>query len=893
MDRSVEAPTSTIPAGLAEATADRYRIERELGRGGMATVYLARDLRHHRQVAVKVLRPELAASLGAERFLREIETTAGLRHPQILPLYDSGAAGGFLYYVMPFIEGESLRDRMRRETQLPLDDAIRITREVAAALDYAHGRGVIHRDIKPENVLLDGGHAVVADFGIARAVSTSGAVSFSGSGKLTEPGMALGTVHYMSPEQAAGQDDVDPRSDVYALSCVLYEMLAGRTPFIGPTAASVARQHVAAVPPPVTEFRESVPAPVSAALSRGLAKNPADRFASPADFMDALDTKTDGTQMSPPVRRRVLLLVLLPILTLAGVIGAAVLMHRGGTRADRPLGPVTLRQVTFSPAIEEYPALSPNGRRLAFSRDVAGHRQLFVRELPDGPERQLTRGDYDNIQAFWTPDQRALVFVRAAQPLARLQPVDVFAQFDGGDIWRKDIENGAEERLVEDGYNPAVAPDGRHIAFDASRSGTRRIWIADDRGRNAQQISLDSSEAVSHVVPRWSPDGKRIVFQEIEHTRFDIRVMDVATRASVAVTADQFQDVNPVWARSGRAIYYSSYRAGGMNIWRVSVAASGRPLGPPAQVTTGAGQDVQLSKPAADGRLAFTVLQLNSDLWRLPMTPSSGRARGVPVPVVATTREDSRGAWSPDGRFIAFNSDRTGDMNIWLHSLADGTERQLTHGPGGDYQPRWSPDGRHLVFFSARGGNADVWIVAVDDGRLAQLTKTPWLDINPTLSPDGRHIAFQSDRQGRMELWMMNADGTGQRQLSTAGATGHFELWSADGQSVFFHSTAGGMPTVRFTLADGGVTPLDVRGGNHMSFSPNRTIIADLLAHRQLWVSPLGGAPQPIFAFADPDIRIDYPVWSPDGRWILFDRLKPAGGDIWMVEPATARETSP
>ncbi|MBA3659807.1 MAG: serine/threonine protein kinase, partial [Gemmatimonadales bacterium] len=237
MDRSVEAPTSTIPAGLAEATADRYRIERELGRGGMATVYLARDLRHHRQVAVKVLRPELAASLGAERFLREIETTAGLRHPQILPLYDSGAAGGFLYYVMPFIEGESLRDRMRRETQLPLDDAIRITREVAAALDYAHGRGVIHRDIKPENVLLDGGHAVVADFGIARAVSTSGAVSFSGSGKLTEPGMALGTVHYMSPEQAAGQDDVDPRSDVYALSCVLYEMLAGRTPFIGPTAA--------------------------------------------------------------------------------------------------------------------------------------------------------------------------------------------------------------------------------------------------------------------------------------------------------------------------------------------------------------------------------------------------------------------------------------------------------------------------------------------------------------------------------------------------------------------------------------------------------------------------------------------------------------------------------
>ena len=871
-----------IPAGLAAATADRYRLERELGQGGMATVYLAEDLRHHRPVAVKVLRPELAATLGAERFLREIETTASLRHPHILPLYDSGAAAGYLYYVMPFVEGESLRDRLRREKQLPLDDALRIAREVADALEYAHGRGVIHRDIKPENILLERGHAVVADFGIARAVSTAGGE------RLTQTGMAVGTVPYMSPEQASGGEELDGRSDLYALGCVLYEMLAGRPPFTGPTAESVARQHLLATPAPITQLRQAVPARVSAALERALAKAPADRFATPAALIAALETPIES-RTPPPTGRRVPRLVPAALITLAVLAGGAALVWfrtRPAPR-DRGLVPVTLRQVTVSQAVEEYPALSADGRQLVFSRDVAGRRQLFLRELPDGPERQLTQGEYDNIQASWTPDQRAVLFVRARQPLVRLQPGDVFGEFVGGDIWRRELENGLEERLVEDAYDPAVAPDGRRIAFDAPRSGTRRIWIADERGRNAQQVSLDSSEAVSHVAPRWSPDGNRIVYQEIEHTRFDIRVVDVATRAGTAVTDDDFQDVNPVWDGSGRAIYFSSYRAGGMNVWRVPVAGNGTPTGPPAQITTGAGQDVQLSVPSADGRLAFTVLQLNADLWRLPVDPASGRPRGAPEPVVATTREDSRGAWSPDGRLVAFNSDRAGGMNIWIRSLADGTDRQITRGAGGDYQPDWSPDGRRLAFFSARRGNADIWVVEPADGRLTQLTTSPWLDINPSFSPDGGRIAFQSDRQGRMEVWVMNADGTDQRPLSTVGATGHFEAWTADGESLLFHPTSGGMSAARLTVADGGLAPLAVRGGNHVSFAPGDALIADVIGHRQVWVSPLGaGAPYQVFAFEDPDIRIDYPVWSPDGQWLLFDRLKPEGGDIWLIEQA-------
>ena len=256
----------------------------------MANVYLAEDLKHHRRVAVKVLRPELAASLGAERFLREIQTTANLRHPHILPLYDSGdvadpddASGRrFLYYVMPLVEGETLRDRITRERQLPIDDALRIACEVSDALSYAHARGIIHRDIKPENIFIESGHAVVSDFGIARAIRSAGGESLTGTG------LSVGTPAYMSPEQISGDQDLDGRSDLYSLGCVLYEMLGGQPPFTGPTVESIARQHLIAQPAPVTNLRPSVPAPVLSALDRALAKNPADRFNPVAQFADAL-----------------------------------------------------------------------------------------------------------------------------------------------------------------------------------------------------------------------------------------------------------------------------------------------------------------------------------------------------------------------------------------------------------------------------------------------------------------------------------------------------------------------------------------------------------------------------------------------------------------------------
>ncbi len=392
---------------LRSALADRYRLERELGQGGMATVYLAEDLKHRRRVAVKVLKPELGAALGAERFLREIEVAAGLRHPHILPLYDSGeavtkAAGleargsGLLYYVMPYVEGETLRSRLNRERQLPVDEALRIAREVADALAYAHAHGVVHRDIKPENILLESGHAVVADFGIAKAVASAGEAT-----TLTATGMSLGTPSYMSPEQSAGDPDVDGRSDLYSLGCVLYEMLAGQAPFTGPTLESLVRQHITAPAPPVTQFRPLVPAPVAAALARALSKNPADRFNPVDQFGAALGESSAGLEHGAPVTptppgwRRHMPWIAAAAVTMLILSGVAWMARGRGGTSEASIAVLPLRMATGDSSSSAL-SLGVQGELITQLTQVPGLRVASrgaSREYRDSdkPERQIAQ----------------------------------------------------------------------------------------------------------------------------------------------------------------------------------------------------------------------------------------------------------------------------------------------------------------------------------------------------------------------------------------------------------------------------------------------------------------------------------------------------------------------
>ena len=399
---------------LAAALAGRYEIERELGRGGMATVYLARDLRHGRPFALKVVRPDLAAAVGGERFLREIETTARLAHPHVLPLLDSGEAAGVLYYAMPYVAGESLRARLTRERQLPVDDALRIAREVADALDYAHRQGVVHRDVKPENILLEDGHAVVADFGIARAITTAGGERLAET--LTATG-AVGTPAYMSPEQSAGAREVDGRSDVYALGCVLYELLAGEPPFTGPTAESVIRQHLTAAAPPLTGLCPTLPPAVAVAVTRALAKGPADRFSTAAQFADALRLPAEGgdvsraTPAAPGVsraartrRRRVAISALAMIAVAVPAVGA-------WTARARLRGTAPTPQASAPPARRAYTVVAGvDGTADAEDRGAA--RNLL-----------LTALDQSGIVASLPDEQLRLGLASAGKPDSL--PVDV------------------------------------------------------------------------------------------------------------------------------------------------------------------------------------------------------------------------------------------------------------------------------------------------------------------------------------------------------------------------------------------------------------------------------------------------------------------------------------
>ena len=490
---------------LGRTMADRYRIDREIGRGGMATVYRALDLKHDRYVALKVLDPELAASVGSERFLREIAVTARLDHPHILPLLDSGETGGHrpteagtltesagsrVYYVMPYVEGESLRDRLDREKQLPLDAALRITREVADGLSYAHGRGVIHRDIKPENILLagyppadrarSGWHARVADFGIARAVTAAGGES------LTQTGMALGTPAYMSPEQASGEREVDARSDVYSLACVLYEMLAGQPPYTGATSAAILARKVVEAVPSVRVVRDTVPVTVDRAIATALAKTPADRFASVTEFVDALGAGPDGVDDLTSTRRvaRRSRTVGVPVLTAALV--ATFFATDFGGRRTRP-SPSATRPRIESLAVLPLENLSNDPEQEYFA---AGMHEALIIDLGklSGLRLVSARPSVLQYKGSSKPPRRIAeelgVDALVTGTLMRVgNTVRITAHLvdpaTGGDLWGQDYEREVRDVLAL--QDEIVADVARQIQLQlspqerAGLAGSRRV----------------------------------------------------------------------------------------------------------------------------------------------------------------------------------------------------------------------------------------------------------------------------------------------------------------------------------------------------------------------------------------------------------------------------------
>ena len=808
-------------ARLSAALAGRYTIERELGAGGMATVYLAHDVRHDRRVALKVLRPELSAILGAERFLAEIKTTANLQHPHILSLFDSGEADGLVFYVMPYVEGESLRDRLKREHQLPVDDAVRIAREVADALDYAHQHHVIHRDIKPENILLHGGHAMVADFGIALAASRS-----DGGARMTETGMSLGTPHYMSPEQAMGEREISPKSDIYALGCVLYEMLTAEPPFVGASAQAIIARVLTEEPRSLTLQRKSIPAHVEAAVRTALEKLPADRFATAAQFAEALG-RTDyavpatraGTATARPAPRpaaRQRLLRAVPwALAVAGISTSAWLV----THQPRPLPPPTERftlrfgrGAAATDATGSTIALSPDGSRIVFvGQDSVGAQHLFSRGL-DRVDPVPIPGTGEAIQPFFSPDGQWLGFVQdnklrkvSLTGGAVVTICDASGLFYGASWGAGDVivfsQGGRLRRVPSVGGQPtdiAVPDSSRKEAYrfpELLPGGRAAVFTAlTDSGPSLQAVTLADRVVTTLGQRGMSPhyvDGGYLVYAEQDGTLFAapfdarrLRITGAPQPITDNVRLGPAQVAKLGVARTGSLAYLSGSSA---QSELTLVGRDGR-----AQSLPAAPNKYNMPRFSPDGRRIAVTIDLprrrafgsvSGDVWVWDLAAHNFQR-------ITFDTASGNVEWLPDGRRLVYAHESPAVLGLYT-ILTDGSgqpESQLTR-PSPIFESSPTPDGRRLVFRENHlQTGRDIWIVPLDSPRVARaLAATPFDERNPAVSPDGRWLAYASNETGTFEIYVRSlAEGSGRTRVSIGG--GAEPRWARSGRELFFRS---------------------------------------------------------------------------------------------------------
>jgi eukaryotic-like serine/threonine-protein kinase len=770
---------TAVPVSLANALRDRYRLERELGSGGMATVYLAEDLKHHREVAVKVLRPELAASVGAERFLQEITTAARFQHPHILPLLDSGDASGFLYYVMPYVEGESLRRRLSRQGELPVHDAVKILVEVCDALTYAHARGVVHRDIKPDNVLLSGRHALVTDFGVAKALSEA-----TGRQQLTTAGVALGTPAYMAPEQAAGESNIDQRVDIYALGILGYELVSGRVPFTGRTSQEVLAMHVTQPPEPLCLRRPACPPGLESVIMKCLAKRPADRWQTADELLAQLEpiaTPSGGTtptatrpvsKVAPAARRAIpgrWIAVAALLLVIAGAVALALTRNPPEARLGRRL------QLTLSPGLEIDPALSPDGKLVAYVAGPVFATRLYVRQVEGGTPFAITpEGRGFARMPRWSPDGERLVFSsdRGLEVIPALGGVARLLVTLSPNSW----------------LDGTWSPDGRAIAYGSGDSVVVR------------PVDGGASRGVGRLVEAnsctWSPDGRWIACvsgnrQFVSNEDYgniatsSVWVVPAAGGAPVRVTDETSHNTSPAWLPGKSSLMFVSNRDGGRDLYQVTLTRAGRPTDDVVRLSTGLNPST-VSVSANGRRLAYATFSRTANIWSIPISSEGSVSSSTAKPVTTGSQEIEGFDVSADEGWLVFDSNRSGTQQIYRMPLPSGNVEQLTSGDAPSLAPAVSPDGRDVAYHTFINGIRQIFVMPVEGGTPVQVTTGSTHSRIANWSPDGRALTFTKDALSPAQgTGIVSRDGQGHwgspRTLIKGGGSG---VWSPDGRGV-------------------------------------------------------------------------------------------------------------
>ena len=805
---------------LKTALADRYAIERELGSGGMATVYLAKDVKHRRKVAVKVLRPELAAVLGSDRFLREIEIAAALTHPHIVPLHDSGEADGFLYYVMPFVEGQSLRDRLAIEGELPVQDAVKILYEVVDALAYAHEQGVVHRDIKPDNVMLAGRHAMVTDFGVAKAVSEA-----TGRQQLTTAGVALGTPAYMAPEQAVADPHIDHRADIYAVGALAYELLTGRPPFSGTTPQMILSAHVTEAPEPVTKYRETVPPALAQLVMRCLEKKPADRWQTAEELLPQLEALATPSGVLTPAST-------MPVTAVSGprkffnpmVWGGVAVLAVVGVFGSKMLKPqpftITVsneRQITSDLGLEFEPSLSPDGEKIVYSKGRPYKTHPYVEVLGTASALRLGE-DLPGYQRtpVWTADGNSVLFSQIQLGVPVNQISQKSTSMVGGTVTTLDVPEfhfNSEDR--GETFNIAWSADGTRIVYPIawSADGSRIVYPDSDgiyvRAAEGGEAALIVDSTIGRSFGTfghsfaWSPDGQRIAFVQgnaawVWSDRLGninpsgIWVVDADSGGLVAVTQSDHLNVSPQWLPDGRHLLFISNRDVRRAIYVVEVGKDGA-VGEPQRLSGGSNPH-SISVSADGRRLAYSNFNYARNIFAylIPETGTVSVSDGERI--TSGTEIITSFSVSPDGEWIAFDSNLNGNQDIFKMRL-DGSERtQLTSDPGDDFleSEGWSPDMTEIAFVGGRNGVVGARLVSADGTQdVGLLAEDDWgIWKKSAWSPTGLELSLSSVKSGRREIWITSRDRVGGEwgepaQLTDSGCGFYGGVdWSPDGSKI-------------------------------------------------------------------------------------------------------------